>query len=583
MTHTPPTTHIHTPAPASMGRLRSRWVGSLMFLVLAAGLLAPSTSAIAAPRGNRPYLRLFTEVADCGQVLATNQMKGRALKQRLGQLRRWYVHFHSEGSNTFVLGKDCRGSSRSTLAAKLSTRRTWVSNYRNGSFVSQASPGQVNFHEAANIERRAPLAIGTFWPGNYRPNTKGNNGSNDGRLTNPLSASGTTLRISTTGDRPSGSPATWPFVDSRGSGSQREAHSANTHDFVSWVRIGDELMQIAGNPQTSGGDIVLSVRRGLWGTRAVSHGRGSRVTSPIYIGNRNSGGSLSGNPSRDSTSAPLRYGIKIWKAAGYKWIAGRIQQTFGHGLQGFNAVWLDVSSCHQDNNADPYGNPVFGWHDGRNTKLQPGRYGQAQKIKLRALRRRFHHVKFTGNNMFQNDRCAYDLMRAYDGGVIENYLQGANGSWAEQMQTTFKAMSNNWPAIFWPRWDQGGGGSTPAYKRFTYGSVLLAYRPSDRKYQYGGRWDLDKPDELFFWNWGRPSGTPRRIGQVEIGNSGLYRRSFANGIVIVNPGGSSQTYNLGDTYYDVVNKNGQGNPQAVTQVTIAGHDAAFLLRRAGGG
>ncbi len=217
MTHTPSTTHIPTPTPSR--HTRSWWIGTLIFLVVAAGLLAPITSAAAAPRrGDRPYLRLFTEVADCGQVLDTNQMKGRALKRRLGQLRRWYVHFHSEGSNTFVMGKDCRGSSRSTLAAKLSTRHTWVSNYRNGSFVSQASPGQVNFHEAANIERRAPLAIGTFWPGNYRPNTKGNNGSNDGRLTRALSASETTLRISTAGDRPSGAPATWPFIDSRGSG-----------------------------------------------------------------------------------------------------------------------------------------------------------------------------------------------------------------------------------------------------------------------------------------------------------------------------------------------------------------------------
>jgi hypothetical protein len=97
-------------------------------------------------------------------------------------------------------------------------------------------------------------------------------------------------------------------------------------------------------------------------------------------------------------------------------------------------------------------------------------------------------VKFAGNNMFQNEACAYDLLgNAYGGGVIENHLQSANGSWAEQLETTFSAMVNNWPAdLLGPR-----GLRVPA----------AASRPTSD-----------------------PPGTT------------LYRRDFANGIVLVNGG-----------------------------------------------
>ncbi len=573
-------------------RGRGPWARTLS---LSLGLLLGSTTVLlAAPAaqatdpstllGQTPYVPLFTQVNDCAQVRAVNQLTGSALEARLDELARTYVHFHSEASNVFLLGRNCQGSSPTTLAAKLAAKGAWVSNYRNGSFVSQASPGQVNFGEAADLETRAPLAIGTYWPGNARPNVPGDDASPAARLTQALSEAAQVVRISQVpaADRPAGTPATWPFLNSRGRGAAPGAHSLNTHDFVSWIRVDDELMQVVAEPALDGGDVVLTVRRGLWGTRPAPHAAGTRVMAPTYIGNRNGDPSLAGTPARDDPNVPLRYAIKIWTPEGWGWIADRIQATFGPDLQGYNTVWLDVSSCFQDNHADPFGNPVFGWYDDADTKMTTAAYGAAQKTKLAGLRARFPGVRFTGNNLYQNDPCSNDLLGgAYDGGVLENYARPTNGPWSSQMDQTFKVMASNWPAIFWVRWDSASVGDPAAYRRFAYGSVLLAYRATATRYQLGGPWDLSRPHELFFWDWGSPQGNPTRLADLAVPGTPLYRRDFQNGIVVVNPSASRVAYDLGRTFYDVVNKDALGRPRAVTRITVGPADAAFLLRQRG--
>ena len=556
-----------------------RWVGTVLASLLTfqvASAIASGGASAAAPDfpallPNQPYLRLFTQVNDCLAVRNANQLTGRRSPRASTSSPGGTSHFHSEGSNGWLLGKDCQGSSSTTLASKLSDRGAWTSNYRNGSFVSQANQGQVNFGEAADLETKAPLAIGTYWAGNYRPNIAGNNASTAARLTQALGAGDTTVTVSAvpSSDRPSGTSGTWPFLNSRGAGLNANAHSQNTSDFVSWIRVDNELMQVVAEPQLNGNNVVLSVRRGLWGTNTAAHAANTRVMSPTYIGNVNGESQLNGTPMRGDQSSPLRYALKLWQPEAGNWIADRIQATFGAGLQGFNTVWLDVSSCFQDNHADPYGNPVFGWYDAGDTKMMGAQYGAAQKAKLAVLRSRFPGVKFAGNNMTYNDACSNDLLNnAYDGGVLENYLKmemGAN--YASQMDLTFDSMANNSPALFWTRFDYLFNGNVDAYKRFAYGSALLAYRQSANRYQFGQTFNLDKPAELYFWNWGTPQGNPSQLSDVAIPGTPLYRRDFQNGFVIVNPSGSAVNYNLGGTFYDTLHEV-NGDPSAVTSVAI---------------
>ena len=311
-----------------------RIVATWLALVVAAGVLIASPWAGAAQPPdfdallrNEPYLPLFTESNDAGQMRTINQLTGAALETRLDDLTRWYAHFHSEGSNNWPFGEASKGTSTSTLASKLAAHGGIITNYRNGSYVSQANRGQANWGEAELLERQAPLAIATFFPGNSKPYVAGNDGASGGRLLDAVNASVTTVRVSVTpsGDRPAGTPNTWPFMASRGAGATANAHSTNTHDVATWLRIDDELMQIVGQPTASGGDtITLDVVRGLWGTDAQQHAANARIQSPVYIGSSSAAAvdaGLAGAPNQNDANATLRYAIKIWKPAGHAFIA----------------------------------------------------------------------------------------------------------------------------------------------------------------------------------------------------------------------------------------------------------------------
>src|SRR3954468_3352510 len=141
---------------------------SLMGLVLlTVPAMVPMSDAQAAVdfsglRRSPPYVPLFTETNNCSEIKTVNNLTGTELDSRLAQLTSWFRHFHGEASAQLFLGDLCQGASSTTLASKLAARGAWVSNYRNGSYVSQATATQpLNFGEAADIETRAPLSIGS--------------------------------------------------------------------------------------------------------------------------------------------------------------------------------------------------------------------------------------------------------------------------------------------------------------------------------------------------------------------------------------------------------------------------------------
>jgi hypothetical protein len=146
--------------------------------------------------------------------------------------------------------------------------------------------------------------------------------------------------------------------------------------------------------------------------------------------------------------------------------------------------------------------------------------------------------------------------------------------------------TNNWPAIYWIRWSRSGNSGSvndPAvarYKRFSYGSLLLAYRATANRFQYGGPWAFDRPDQLYFWNWGQPVSLPSSVNQLAApGEAGLYRREFSNGLILVNASNEPITSRLEGTFYDVSAATKGSSPAAVQSVTIGAADAAFLLSR----
>ena len=173
------------------------------------------------------------------ETRALNRLPPSELDRKLAELTRWYSHFHGGASRTFTMGDESADASSVTLATKLAQRGVLVSNYRIGSYISQANAGDITFGEAATIERVAPFATGTWWPGHKDQNT-GGNGDEAARLALAIDSDQTNVHVSGPARyRPSGAPETWPYVPSRGSGAEYGVVlSANSHDFVSWGTSG---------------------------------------------------------------------------------------------------------------------------------------------------------------------------------------------------------------------------------------------------------------------------------------------------------------------------------------------------------
>ncbi len=530
----------------------------------------------------KPYIPLLTEVTDCNQIKAVNNLTGTALADRLAELSRWYAHFNGQADGWFPMGQNCIGQSSTTLAAKLSAAGAIVSNYRNSSYLAHARVDRpLHMGEATDVESKAPLAISTYWPGNWRPTATGDDSAAGGRLRWDISDTQMNVTVNALGSlRPnSDMPPWWPYFPSRGKGTESGAHSLNTHDFVSWIRVDDEIMKIVATPSVDGGLVRIQVGRGLFGTTPASHRAGTRVLSPVYVGARGTPDWVhNGSPARNDTFYSLRYALRIWQADGYGWIADRIKETFGSDLQGHNALWLDLYSCTQYNIGDPWGNAVRHWDPRYGTKMTTNAYGEAQLAKTSGLRSAFPGVRLLGNNLTWNIDCTDRIVQALDGAIHEYWLLNDathSADWNVAAQRSFELQMNNWPGLYWIKWKTAP--DADQYRRFSYGTLLLTLNSAATRFQYGGPFGLTKPQELYFWNWGAPLASKSAISEVKVPDMPLYRRDFANGIVVVNPTPNAVTYRLSRTYYNAVVKDAKGDPKAMSSVTIPANDAAFLL------
>jgi hypothetical protein len=308
--------------------------------------------------------------------------------------------------------------------------------------------------------------------------------------------------------------------------------------------------------------------------------------------------SLAGSPPVDHPDKPLRYAIKTWLPEGQRWIAEQIRLTFGTGkpvpyLQGHNAVWLDITGCASYNTADAYGRPVNPWDDPHDTMLVSAQIAAYNVGKRAALDKLFRHWGYPQLHWFANnlaasptegDPCNRVIAEGgFAGCALENWLQ-RRADWELLMRQNFLVQANDWSAIYWAKWASPPDRPDLArYKRFTYGSLLLAYRHTATRFQYGGGFGLNRPDQLYFWDWGRPKGTPsslEELPKLDCGSAAVHRRDFENGFVLVNTGPRPAICELGGPWFNVTETAVNQTPPVVSRVEIAPRDAAFLMKGA---
>jgi hypothetical protein len=404
-------------------------------------------------------------------------------------------------------------------------------------------------------------------------------------------------------------------------------YSTSTAAYVSWFRIDDECFGIIAAPTVSGSNVVLQVRRGMFGTTPAAHAIGDSVYAPIYIGRLNDPTTaaadcgLRGGPNRID-AYQLRYGVAIGDAEGADWVAEQIEDPksfnqLGAGSQpwdGYDSIWYDVSGPFRYNNADSMGSGRDPWNF---TASQPFSSAQGwsneQKFKFNRHRTRWTGeradalayapgIKFIANGALANWPVFQTQYPSIDFGIAERWL--ADGVIEQyDLQVPFDCYASTTPKKSIVLWQKGDFGTNAQARRWEYGVIMMAYRAGARdRVQLGDQFDAwnattgtaTKPDRFFFWDLGDPTDAPTSWATVKTitdANSRVAQyRVFANAVVVVNNNANQFSFArnqiptsvlpAGVELYDVSAIGHTGTPPTTqtTSKTILAKDASIFLR-----
>ncbi len=389
----------------------------------------------------------------------------------------------------------------------------------------------------------------------------------------------------------------------------------STKYYVTWIRIGDELMRIERFDRATG---RITVTRGFDGSTATAHAAGDPVFSPVYLGSTNDAGAWPGGPGRY-----LRYAFDPANPAGTNWRLEQMIQDFQHGYDGF---WLDICSASPFNLADSDGRHVVPWDFRTGRPYDKRAYLDGQQIKVHtiqtAIHQRFGHWPVVvANNMrattFEPADGGQKLMllatpikpRPLDGYCIENYAGHFAARAAERARRRGPEYNpvSHWQAnevmlmkcaqqrlAAYPMIANAGvksllleglGPIRDQFEMFAYASYLLAVEKDSPTrlglpvyYQENGR-RFARLHPRYTWPIGAPAETiaPEKLDTYRVPGHLSYRRRFSNGIVLVNPEEKDDmAITLERDYYD------PETGRKTNRVRLKAHTGKILLRQAAG-
>ena len=392
---------------------------------------------------------------------------------------------------------------------------------------------------------------------------------------------------------------------------------SSLHGYVTFLRIGDELMKILRVETSSTNETTVTITRSFANTSAQHYSNKSLVFCPVYH---------STNYPDGNSNSSIIYTLDPGQQLAVDVL---VNHTLTSVDQGYRGSWFDLFSAGQFNAVDMGGKHVkASWDFKTNQPYTRQRLLQAQKNRLSTIYRQCyevmdHYPTLLANNVagsyWADDGDGKQLVektssfRPLDGYSLEafcGYEDADNHSssscgpsglilswqpfdkWLQNVQIVMDAAQSD-VAIF-PMIASAGCQSIALelvnttlrnkFENFAYASYLLAVeKPSGATHlglpafyqSKGSRYAFVHP--RYLWPIGAPTKTvnPEHITDYQPNNHISFVRPFSNGIVVVNP--HNQTDNnlsLNGTYHDPT------TGQIVTSLTADSQSGyIFLLNK----
>ncbi|MEL7450784.1 MAG: putative Ig domain-containing protein, partial [Pseudomonadota bacterium] len=418
----------------------------------------------------------------------------------------------------------------------------------------------------------------------------------EANLSSAISASDTFLRLDVA-DPERG----WGLKASTTSSSQSESGS----EYVTFVRIGDELMRIESENAAAG---TITVTRGLDGTTATAHGAGEPVLAPVYVAVPqpiDNGGNLWRIPD-NSGGLPLRYSMQVGEPEVAAYLATEIITDARDGADG---AWLDICSPGFYFPGNAFGAPVVPWNLETGGEFTAQQRKEHQERKLNRIQTAVSAATgrlpvLTANNVgagryFEEGGGAMDYVlptaikpEPIDGVIVEQAFSlgfedtfRSYNSWVANLETVAHGAQNGLPVLPWIKSAVGryrpDTATADRFELFDFASILLAWEPgSDASVPVplfadapeGGR-KLNLPPWLFY-DIGEPlTRAPYDdVEQLRVADSNTFMRRWSNGIVLVNPTSEDdQPISLPATYIDPITL------ERLASVSMPAHTGLILI------
>ncbi|MCX7012160.1 MAG: hypothetical protein NTW86_06275 [Candidatus Sumerlaeota bacterium] len=382
----------------------------------------------------------------------------------------------------------------------------------------------------------------------------------------------------------------------------------DSKQFCFWIRVDDELMKVA---EADGKTGRLRVVRGF-DSQAAAHKEGATILAPCYVGNRDQLDAMRHTNSWPGGPDYMRYALDPASDDAQRFKASYIIEWMKSGYDG---AWLDTFEPTIFNICDPLGRKVAMAWDFRNGRrhtmesnvsaLQEMVRGVRKKVKEAAGREPYIAANNvaksyeTGGKLLLASRDRPGLLDAYC--FEDSYLRPSGGTrafspvskdkWTQNVTNERDAARDGLRALCMI----GPAGWVAAYinpslpnydqlVRFSWCSFLLTVTKERTTYfgmpllitNLDGKAGFLPLAPLFFY----PIGDPIDDGGIDSftqADSGVYLRTFTNGLVVVAPPGleTAATVAIPAGYRDPKTQ------EEVRQLTLNGGDGVLLLKELG--